>query len=545
MAQRFCPHLGAPLEDESRGPAQDYPSFENRCYAVEWIQPAFDEMEREQLLLADQATYCLGSGHRLCPRFRLLAADDATDVAPAGDELALANEDAALPILADADMLLAAYEGRRPRLGLWVGVATFLAIFMLCGGSLAVYTGWQLVGSGLLPFGERLAQVSAPLEQNQVFLLVTPTPSAPVGPPTAPILAQQILSPLPSPQPTFAFPVAVTPTPTSAIAAQILNNTANDAETPSTTGPVVITTPTPPSPDNGADNSEAPSDPALATAVAGPVIITTPGGPAAPTRRPTPTFAVPTSTPGDPAIVVVTATPTPVVTYAPAVVEFRAAHQFLPPQGCTTLFWRVENVRAVFLDNEGVFGQGERRVCIQWASSTYELSVLLQDGTEQTQTVTVEVRIDTPTPLPSATPTPVLTPTPTWTPAAPSSVTPETPNWGVSLAADGGNLRTCAVGQVCEIAIQVQNTGPLADEIFVDLVKNLPWPLTICRGDGICGDTSISIGVAAGAQLPVFVRTDIPADAAGQSYQFEVNASSGNSNRSVRAAPISVTLTAQ
>ncbi|MEZ4837334.1 MAG: hypothetical protein R2873_35950 [Caldilineaceae bacterium] len=340
MAQRFCPHLGAPLEDESRGPAQDYPSFENRCYAVEWIQPAFDEMEREQLLLADQATYCLGSGHRLCPRFRLLAADDATDVAPAGDELALANEDAALPILADADMLLAADEDRRPRLGLWVGVATFLAIFMLCGGSLAVYTGWQLVGSGLLPFGERLAQVSAPLEQNQVFLLVTPTPSAPVGPPTAPILAQQILSPLPSPQPTFAFPVAVTPTPTSAIAAQILNNTANDAETPSTTGPVVITTPTPPSPDNGADNSEAPSDPALATAVAGPVIITTPGGPAAPTRRPTPTFAVPTSTPGDPAIVVVTATPTPVVTYAPAVVEFRAAHQFLPPQGCTTLFWR-------------------------------------------------------------------------------------------------------------------------------------------------------------------------------------------------------------
>lgn len=574
MDQRFCPHLGAPLEDETRGPAQDYPSFENRCYAVERIQSAFDEMEREQLLIVDQATYCLGSGHKLCPRFRLLAVgypdeaiigagDSGAGDSSAGDSGTFNHSGAmaegagnAIPGFTNTDMLLDfdTDDAPRPRLGLWIGVASLFMLFLLCGGSLAIYTGWQLVGSGLLPIGQRLAQVSAPPQQNQIFLLVTPTPATsptPLGRPTVPILAQAVqpASLLATPEPTFEFPRAVTATPTSAIAALIRNNTANDnqqdddsVDAPVQTGPVVITTPTPP---GSVNTGAAPSDPALATAVTGPVAITAPGDLAAPTRRPTPAFVVPTSTPGDPSIVVVTATPTPVVTYPPALIEFRSAHQFLPPQGCTTLFWRVDNVRAVFLDNEGVFGQGERRACIQWASATYNLSVLRLDGVEENRSITVEVRIDTPTPTPTFTPTPVLTPTPTWTTQATSLVTPETPQHGVTLTVDGGNQRSCTPGQVCEVVIQVSNTGPLADEIFLDLVKDTPWPVQFCRGDSFCGETSISIGVGPGGQLPVFLRAAVPADGAGQSFTFEINAASGNSNRTVRANPVFVTLVAQ
>lgn len=557
MSQRFCPHLGAPLDDETRGPAQDYPSFENRCYAVEWITPDFDEMEsRDQLLLADQATYCLGSGHKLCPRFRLLTgqppiASEFVAVAdsPEDGETSDANADPLL--VAELRPELIDDFAARPRLGLWIGAASLFVVLLLCGGSLAIYTGWQLVGRGLLPIGQRLAQVSAPPEQNQIFLLVTPTPATsptPVGLPTVPILVQQP-SLLPTPQATFAFPQAVTPTPGSSLAAQILNNAADDvASDPASdpaapvqqTGPVVITTPTPTG--AAANTGVDPSDPQLATAVAAPVI-TTPDGLTAPTRRPTPTFAVPTSTPGDPTIIVVTATPTP--DYPDAVIEFRAAHQSVLPRDCTTLYWRVENVRAVFFDNEGVWGQGERRVCLDQTSNSYTLSVLLMDGREENRTITVEVLPYTPTPTPTPTFTPVLTPTPTWTPQGTPSATVPAPQYGVSLAADGGNQRGCAVGQVCELVIQVQNTGNLADEIFLDLAKDGAWTTQICRGDGLCGETAISLGIGPGNQLPVYVRVTVPADAAGQSANIQINAASGNSNRSVRAEAVYVTLIAQ
>jgi len=48
--------------DYNRGPHMDYPSFENICMSM--------DDDGNALLLTDQATYCLSSGHIYCPRYR-------------------------------------------------------------------------------------------------------------------------------------------------------------------------------------------------------------------------------------------------------------------------------------------------------------------------------------------------------------------------------------------------------------------------------------------------------------------------------------------
>lgn len=533
LAQKFCPHLGTCGEDGTRHEAQDYPSFENQCFAVEFIDPRVDGLEsQDQLLLTDQATFCLSSSHRLCPRFRLLlgafsaVTEDGEAVTPESaapeevDIARLAESEPSpfyVPTLLDEADYGAGDGPPGPRLGIWLGAATILFVFLLCGGSLAAYAGWQLVGRGLVPINGALANLDTPDQQSQIFLLVTPTPDQ-----------VALMSPLPTQTPvttpTFTFPSAVTPTPT-----------------PPTTGPVVITTPTSSSAPAAEESDADPSDPALATAVAGAVIITTPGGLAAPTRRPTPTFSVPTSTPE---VLVVTATPTP--DYPDPIIEFRAAHQALTPDSCTTLYWKVEHVRAVFLDNQDVVGQGERRVCIQSTPQTYTLSVLLMDGTQEDHEVTVNLTLYTPTPTPTPSFTPVLTPTPTWTPEGgtpPPNAEP--PTYGVALSVDGGNQRTCPVGQRCEFIVQVMNSGDLADEIFVDLAKDSSWPVAMCRLDGLCAETSVPVGIGPGGQLPIFLQVDVPPDTSGQTATFHLVGTSGNSNRTVRSESIVINITVQ
>jgi hypothetical protein len=554
MAQDFCPYLGSCGKDGTRGPAQDYPSFENQCFALELIDPLQDELASQlQLLLTDQATYCLARGHKLCPRYQTLhGRQRATTPAPvspgtssrgAEGTVAAAPEGVgAYPNPGLMDEL--AYEEmpeRGPRPGFWLGLASLIFVFVLCGGSLATYVGWQMVGQGLVPLSQRLQALANPPAQEQVFLLVTPTPAT---------LAQVSLLPTltPTPTPDFNFPAAVTPTPI-ALGEGINGERIDDEEgSNQQIGPVVITTPTPGqfNPAEDGENQEnpgpAPADPALATAVSAPVIITTPNGLQAPTRRPTPLIIeAPTSTSGDPLVIVVTATPTP--TFPEAKVTFRAAHQLLPPRDCTTLFWEVENVRAVFLDNEGVAGKGERRVCIQYVAQTHNLSVLRLDGVQEDHPVTIDLLVFTPTPTATPTATPVVTPTPTWTPVGGVAFpTAEAPRQSVTLTIDGGNQRLCYVGQPCETIVQVNNNGDLADEIFVDVGKQGPWQVELCRPDFVCGETSVSVGVGAGDRRPVVLRAVIPAESQGQSYSFEVVGSSGNSGRTVRSNPVLIVI---
>lgn len=521
-----CPFVGTRDDDDARQPAQDYPSFENRCFALELVDPAQDPLERGLLLLADQATYCLGESHALCPRFRL-----ARPGAPLPPPLAQTGESDAQPLASPSPKRLLAEEfGPPARGGLWAGLLGLLLVIFLCGGSLATYAGWRLVGQGFDTLSARLSPEDR--QAGQVTLLVTATPEPGqnrfVFTPGAVAAPPSPQEPARNPTPTFDFPAAVTATPGP----------------PPQSGPIVITTPVPADEaQSDAAPADDPADPQLLTAVAGPVLITTPGGgPATPTRRPTPVFVVPTSTPATgPQIIVVTATPDPTGGQAAEpIVSFRAAHQSLLPGACTIVSWEVENVRAVFFEGEGVHGTGERRVCVRFTSETVTLSVLRLDGVQEEHQVTVQIMPHTLTPTQTPTETPVLTPTPTWTPDGPAQATPRPPQIAVNLSVDGGNLRQCTAGASCAAQVQVRNGGDQADEIFVDMQTDGRWPAVICRSDGGCGDTSVSFGVGAGSSRPATVRVQVPGDAAGTSFSVTVGAVSGNSNRTVRAEPVQV-----
>lgn len=516
MNQPFCPHVGALDADGRRNDATPYPSFENRCFVVHLVDPAADGLESgDQLLLRDQATYCLGESHRLCPRFRLVQRAGGGPL-PAGE----GGEALGAPLADDFDLT---DEGSPRRLGMLAGLGALLLALFLCGGSLAAYAGWQLVGRGIVTLSQRVEIAPEQAEAGQVIILVTATlpPATP-----APANAAQVAAPTPTP--TFDFPQAVTATP----------------ENPTLTGPVVITTPTPQGQPPSAQADEPGVGPELATAVAGALVITQPGDtPATPTRRPTPVFVVPTSTPGQPLVGGVAATATPVALLP--TVNFRAANQSILPGACTILSWDVENARAVFLDGGGVAGRGERQVCQRWTSQIYALKVLRLDGSEETHTVTVELVPHTVTPTVTPTNTPVLTPTPTWTPEGTPSATPIPPSFGVSVTVDGGNQKECVVGQRCDVALVVENTGSLADEMFVNLGKSGPWAAVICRDDGNCGDTALSVAIGPGQRRLLTLRVEIPGDAVGQSFNYQIEALSGNSGRTVSSGQTHLTITAR
>lgn len=515
MTQPICPHVAASDANGKRSDPIPYPSFENHCAVIDLIDPADDGLESgEQLLLRDQATYCLGNSHQLCPRFRLLRSQPGGVLDTSGDET---------PFLFPAaeDFNITAEEDGRGRLGLWAGLTTLLLVFLLCGGSLAAYAGWQLVGRGLATLGQPTNGQAQDPGPAPVILLVTATsPPEADSQPDAPVV---VVTAPPTPTPTYSFPQAVTATPADS----------------GQTGPVVITTPTP------AGQDSDPLAPELATAVAGALVITQPGDtPPTPTRRPTPAFVVPTSTPGAPLVVDPAGTATPISTVLPTV-NFRAANQSILPGACTILLWDVENARAVFLDGAGVAGHGERQVCQRWTSQTYVLDVLRLDGTQETHRVTVQLVPHTLTPTITPTSTPVLTPTPTWTPVGTPSATPIPPTYGVRVTVDGGNQKQCQAGQVCEISLLIENSGSLTDEMFVNLGKEGPWNAVICRDDGNCGETALSVGVGANQSRPVILRVDVPGGSGGQSYTYRLEATSGNSGRTVSSGQVTVTLHAQ
>ncbi|RPJ00113.1 MAG: hypothetical protein EHM39_05365, partial [Chloroflexi bacterium] len=92
------------------------------------------------------------------------------------------------------------------------------------------------------------------------------------------------------------------------------------------------------------------------------------------------------------ALTFVAAPPPPPPTTVPAgvVIEFSADRTNINAGECTNVNWRVENINQVFYQGEGVVGQGSRQEC-PTATTTYTLSVLLNDGTTQTRTVTITV----------------------------------------------------------------------------------------------------------------------------------------------------------
>jgi len=384
----------------------------------------------------------------------------------------------------------------------WLFFSMALVFLLVTGGVAATFAGWQLVSRGLVDLSGPLqtaspagvdAAAAGPNGDGPLVVIVTATNTPASG-------AVDLLQPTPTP--TFAFPVAVTATP------------AQEGNTvPGVIGGPVVSTPTP----------------------AGTLSI--------PTRRPTPTFApvdvtVPTSTPSP----AQTATPTrPLPT---PVVEFTVGNQALPAGECTIAAWRVENVRAVFFGDTGVDGRGERRVCMENTPITVVLSVLLLDGTERNYPLTVDLIVPTNTPTLTPTFTPVLTPTPTWTPEGTRTATPEPVRHGVTLTAEGGTVRTCAPGTTCTVNLSVANTGNLADELFVVMVQNGPWPVQLCRLDNTCSGSTVSVGVAAGGFLPITMQVNVPAGI-GETATYQIQAESGNSGRTQKSNVVTVRITIQ
>ncbi len=106
------------------------------------------------VILTDQATFCLASGHTYCPRYRaaLGAGDEQMGAGSAGtDSLAepLASDwlSANLGELDQGLADLADDSAAERRMWGWLGAGLLFLMVFLCGSTFAVYLGWQTVSS--------------------------------------------------------------------------------------------------------------------------------------------------------------------------------------------------------------------------------------------------------------------------------------------------------------------------------------------------------------------------------------------------------------
>lgn len=74
----------------------------------------------------------------------------------------------------------------------------------------------------------------------------------------------------------------------------------------------------------------------------------------------------------------------------PAQINFWVDNGTINVGQCTTLRWDVQNVKAVYLNDQGVAGKGSQQVC-PTSTTTYTLRVVKQDDSQETRQVTVNV----------------------------------------------------------------------------------------------------------------------------------------------------------
>lgn len=501
--QEFCPHLAQISASQRREPPIEFPSFENQCLAFGAMEP---------ILLGDQATYCLSGHYRQCPRFRRLA-----DAAPEFVPLHAVAEDAwagMQPLDEPAEipfepLLGKAKEDGGRRRWAWIGAGlVFLSVF-LCSGMVATYAGWQWIVRNLpaRAAGSVDTVGAANPAPTPVVLIVqtaTPEPTAVNGAMNAP---EAIAPPVANAQP--FFPEAVTPTPIvldpAEIGAQLPPAVAGEGALPAPVG----------APPFNVDL-------------------------AVPTRRPTPIFDLPTSTPAGEALPTPTDTATPTPMGTPVVI-FGPDDPALPKGGCTLIRWNVKNVREVYYENLPMNGQGEREECIRDRDEVYRLLIILPDGSAQVYTTTVAYLPPTPTitPTPSFTPEPLFTPT--WTPQPPTPTPTANIRYGVVLASANGGELTCNRGQRCEAGLLMTNSGEASDTLFLAIVQPGAFAAQLCRPDGVCAANDLSVtGVGPGNTAYVLLRVEVPADASPQSSTYGLVASSGGSGRNVVSQTVSI-----
>lgn len=550
----LCPYLTRFDAQQNKATPADYPSFENHCLAVEG---------EIALPLTDQATFCLSGSYRLCDRFAAIhfeeqpappaslppeglpAGGSVGSAAPGDDDLWTQP----LPLNdPEADWL---YRPNR-RGWTWAGAAAIFAVVLLFGGGLAAYTGWQLVLQG-----QMLARANQPSQINTLNIVPTPMPTPAyvvviaTNPPAADTASAQ---PAPGeqapavaqagtpgdPQNGQAFPEAVTPTPiVVAPPAADSQPVAGQSAEESVGGESV-----------SQQQAALPATPAnilLPTAA----IVATPEAvinvlQEVPTRRPTPVFDLPTSTPVplEPTATA-TATPTPPILGTPVVI-FGPDESAVPPGECTNIRWHVVNVREVYYENQAAFGDGVKEECIDDEADSYALTVIFGDGQTQIFTTTVGVLWPTPTPslTPSFTPEPIYTET--WTPEPPTA-TP-TPNvfYAVALRINGGNRQPCPAGTECEIAVLVTNQGDRPDNLVVEFLQRGSDSAWLCRQDGQCADQRLALtNVGQGNTAFVTLRLTVPADSAGTVFTYVLRAISDGSQGTVTSDTVTVEVESQ
>ncbi|HEX3053064.1 MAG TPA: hypothetical protein VHP83_20565, partial [Aggregatilineaceae bacterium] len=96
-----------------------------------------------------------------------------------------------------------------------------------------------------------------------------------------------------------------------------------------------------------------------------------------------------------------TATPVPATTVpvatattggpVPVVIEFTADKTTISSGQCANLTWRVEGIKAVYLQGGGVVGAGTVQVC-PTTTTTYNLKVIKMDNVEDNRYITITVQ---------------------------------------------------------------------------------------------------------------------------------------------------------
>lgn len=590
MDEKCCPYLGTLDEQNNQTPSIDYPSFENHCFAHAASAP-------NVLILADQATYCLGGGHPLCPRYQTVSAAqhfgsvppfsamqgaaqfatparaafgpyirpphdthqpfDFTTSIPLESELlhpqTLAHDDAEAAAFtwrglwrrlrrADED---AEMDGGAGRPVIWLAAASFVAVF-LCGIGLSLYMGWQLMSGRLLAAlpepgnVDTLQQGGSIPRATDLYIVITATPvadSASEQPPAnAPEASVQNEANQSNGELAVLAPTATFNFPPAVTATPMVVDP-NAANPPAQN---------PPADDagNGANNANTnvllpPPTATPAPEIDVQVIVPTP-----PERRPTPDFVIPSSTPGEPE-----PTPTVTATWPPPVVIFGPDKEQLLHGECTMVRWNVENVRAVYYENLEAKGNGEKEECLNDDENidVFTLTIVLPDGATDVITSSISLIPPTVTPTPSLTFTPLPNPTATWTPIPPTPTPTSDAIYGTILAlSNGASPVSCTVGQSCEIGLITTNSGNQVDTLSVLFEQQANWEAQLCRQDGVCSnDRLVLSNVGPGNTAYVVLRVAIPADAAGQSAAYVFRAVSGNSGDQVTSDVVSVQINVQ
>lgn len=524
----ICPHLAQLSANHRRESPVEYPSFENLCLALG---------AGELIMLGDQATYCFARNHRNCPRFRRAtnerdpAADFiplhtlAEDAWPALDVASRPLIAADRPRTADSDMqfesLLGAEDEGEDRTNrrrwAWIGASLVFASVFLCGSMIASYTGWQWIERNLPGRAAVSGNVDMVAAANlpptpAVFVVHTATPdpaqagvSLVVGP-TAPMIVLQPGAGVPGER----FPEAVTPTP-------------------------IVIEPVMPLAEAVAGEGAAP-----AAGEAEPLInVDLP----IPTRRPTPIFDLPTSTPLVDAAPTATLTPTPAPLGTPIVI-FAAEQKALQKGLCTFVRWNVRNVREVYYEDLPANGEGEREVCIDEEDRIFQLRVIFGDGSAQVYTTTVAYLEPTPTITPTPSFTPVPEYTPTWTPQPPTATPTPNVRYGVVLVPASSTELVCDGSQPCEAGLLVTNSGDATDTLVVSLLQNGAFSMQLCRPDGVCAGNDLRIaGVGPGNTAYVVMHVVATTSAGAQSTTYTLLASSEGSSRSIVSQPVTISVT--